>query len=260
MAKSKKDLNKRMIINITKNILHEYFEDQFDKISKKKFFDVIRRKNPYLFRSLGIEQTGELINACIESTLFASIETTFGSQFLEALVLSLLEEQYSSAKKCSSTGIDLEFIKDETTYLIAVKSGPHTFNSAGLKQQGINFSSAQKVFKTGATGRIKKVECIIGYTFGSKISKKTINIQNGVYEVRCGQDFWKFITGSELAYSYILEAIGNESKWVSDKINKLKSELVSNWYNEWEKNISVKLPNEVPWDDILNLVSLNKSA
>ena len=81
--------------------------------------DVIKRKNPYLFRAKGISSAHEFIKAVLDATVSSGEETTF-SNFLEKVAIFVCERVYGG-RKSGIVGIDLEFEDGSNKYLVSIK-------------------------------------------------------------------------------------------------------------------------------------------
>ncbi len=78
MEKDTLDLIKKYI-NENIDVFHDL---RLEKIGKLKLSEVLKRKNPYLFKAKNINSAAELIQSIADATLSSSEETLFG-KFLE---------------------------------------------------------------------------------------------------------------------------------------------------------------------------------
>jgi Type II restriction endonuclease EcoO109I len=175
---------------------------RLEGLKKLKFSDLLKRKNPYLFRAKNIQTASELVTGLLDAFLSSSEEKHFGD-FLEALAV-FVATQTSGGAKSSTAGVDIELFRDDVRYLIAVKSGPNWGNSSQYKALQGYFKNAVKVLRQSKhTGAIQPV---LGICYG-----KTAPQQNNDYWKLTGQAFWHFLSGSETLYAEIIEPIGYES-------------------------------------------------
>jgi len=96
---------------------------------------VLRKKNPYLFRAKNLNIAAELVVSILDAYLSSSEEKLFGD-FLEELGI-FISAKTCGGRKSVATGIDLEFERGATLYLVSIKSGPNWGNSSQQgKQEG----------------------------------------------------------------------------------------------------------------------------
>ncbi len=186
-------------------LLNELYERRFAALEGLTLSDLLS-KNPYLYRSLGINKHSELIDQLLAARISSSDETIFGNNFLEPLALWSAQHADShgeTGRKASvggGAGFDIA-IENSTSYLaIAVKSGKNIFNSQSAKGQNTEFDQLQ-----ARIAKMKKqFRKIIGYGYGRKSSRKI-----SVTESVAGQEFWTLLTGESDYYLRIAAVIGD---------------------------------------------------
>ena len=94
--------------------------------------DVIKRKNPYLFKAKNINTAQDFVKTILDAFLSSQEEGIFGG-FLEELAIFICSEVYGG-QKSSAEGIDLEFEKDSIRYIVSIKSGPNWENSSQMHE------------------------------------------------------------------------------------------------------------------------------
>lgn len=151
---------------------------------KADLLKILKQKNPYLFKAKNILTAQDLIQGFLDAFLSSQEETLFG-EFIEGLAIFVCDKVYG-AKKSNLTGIDLEFEKDGTIYVVEIKAGWNWGNASQIKQLKINFQNAIKELESKTR---KKVVAINGCCFGKdrKPDKKG-------YLKLCGQKFWELIS------------------------------------------------------------------
>ncbi|GAC1381939.1 MAG: hypothetical protein NVSMB33_08920 [Ktedonobacteraceae bacterium] len=106
------------------------------KLSDLKLRDVLRKKNPYLFRAIGLQKVSEIVTQILTAYMSSSDETIFGDAFFEPIV-----KLCSGGVVSPSKGVDVA-IETATVYkAISVKSGPNIFNSSQSEKQDQEFKS-----------------------------------------------------------------------------------------------------------------------
>jgi len=213
---------------------------------------ILKRKNPYLFRAKNVLTAQDVVKGLLDAHLSSQEETIFG-EFLEQLAIFICSKVYSG-KKSSAEGIDLEFEKDGTRYVITVKSGPNWGNSGQIANMKKNFVKAKKILRSNAPN--KRIVAINGCCYG-----RDNKPDKGEYYKFCGQRFWEFISGDKNLYTKIIKPLGYKAKEKNEDftqeyarvINKFTMEFAKDFCDDgkinWEKlvkfNSSIKPPTKV---------------
>jgi len=185
-------------------LLNILYSKRFDKLEDVDLQRLLK-KNPYLFRSIGLEDPNELIEAMLSAFLSSSDETLFGNDFFEplaywtALNAVIDGDDQLNVTVGSAAGTDLS-IETATSYLaIAVKSGLNIFNSQSTKGQSTEFNELQsRLRKLG-----KEIRPILGYGYGRHQARK-----KSIKEKHAGQAFWLLLSNEEEYYIRISHSIG----------------------------------------------------
>ena len=123
-------MNKELLLQSVQNRLNEFYARRINKLSKLDLKKTLKRKNPYLFRAVGMMDANEVIERLLGDFMSSSDETIFGDAFFEPLAKDL-----GAGTPSPSEGADV-VIETATAYkAIAVKSGPSVFNSQSRKRQ-----------------------------------------------------------------------------------------------------------------------------
>lgn len=198
---------------VNKNIIH--FHDKRLECLRKLDLKRLLKKNPYLFKAKNLNTAGELVASLLEAFLSSSEEKLFGD-FLETLAIFVADNQFSGHKS-TAQGIDLEIIRNNTHFIISIKSGSNWGNAAQHKKLESDFGNAIKVLKQSHLSI--NVQPILGICYGKT---KTNIVRN--YLKLVGQNFWYFISGDKEIYIDIIEPIGYRAKEHNEEflINKAK--------------------------------------
>lgn len=199
---NKKDIEKYISKNVSS--LHK---SRIDHLSKLKLKDVLRRKNPYLFKTMNIKIAEDMVRTLLDARLSSREETIFGD-FLEQLAIYINQKIYNGSKS-SSEGIDLEFDKDNKRYIVSIKSGPNWGNSQQIERIKDNFKKAKRRLRTSKSDI--EVIAVNGCCYG-----KCKETDKDNYYKYCGQEFWQLISGDENLYTEIIEPLG----YISDEDNE----------------------------------------
>ena len=162
--------------------IDSFHQNRISAIQNIRLNNVLKRKNPYLFRAKNINAAPELVQHIMDAFLSSSEEGLFG-QFLEGLAIFTNQLAYNG-QKSSAQGIDLEFTREGIRYIVAVKSGPNWGNSSQYQALRDNFKKASRVLRQSS--QIPHVQAVLGMCYG-----KSKDSDQGDYLKLYGQSFWK---------------------------------------------------------------------
>ena len=111
-------------------------KNRLKNLQKLKLNQILKRKNPYLFKAKNILTAQDLVKGLLDAHLSSQEETIFGD-FLEGLAIFINGKVYEG-KKSSAEGVDLEFNKDGKRYIVSIKSGPNWGNSSQINKMKDN--------------------------------------------------------------------------------------------------------------------------
>lgn len=187
---------------VEKNI-GTFHEKRLASLKKLKLEKLLKRKNPYLFKAKNIILPQSLVQSLLDAHLSSQEETIFGD-FLEGLAI-FVNEQSFGGRKSAAEGIDLEFDRKKTRFLISIKSGPNWGNSSQVKKMRQSFLIAKKIVRQRNASL--NVVAINGCCYGQESRP-----DKGDYFKYCGQQFWEFISGNSDLYFEIIEPLGHRAK------------------------------------------------
>lgn len=164
---------------------------------------LLRRKNPYLFKSKNLTVASDLVRSLLDAYLSSQEETLFGD-FLEGLAIYVAETVHGG-QKSAATGIDLEFAVGQVRYIVSIKSGPNWGNSSQIAKLRDNFAAAARVIRQG--NRTANVIAVNGCCYG-----RDSRPDKGGYFKYCGQEFWELLSGDADFYKRIIEPLGHNAK------------------------------------------------
>lgn len=211
--------------------------------------DVLKKKNPYLFRAKNLLTASDLVKSILDAFLSSSEEELFG-KFLEKLA-EFICETTQGGRKSSAEGLDLEFDRDMKRYLVAVKSGPNWGNSSQWKRLEENFRRA--VIVQRQANRNLDVRPVLGICYGKKRFK-----EKGNYEIYTGQRFWHFLSNDRDLYVDIIEPIGYEAKTRNDDFGERRAALENHFTMELIKQFC-KPDYSIDWEKLVQFNSGNLS-
>ena len=122
-------------------------------------------KNPYLYRSVGIQRPDHLLDGLLIGRISSSDETIFGNEFFEPLALWAAGEAQLPRHQVSvgaGAGQDISIESATEYFAIAVKSRKNIFNSQSDKGQKTEFDQLE--------ARLKKLKQafhkVVGFGYG----------------------------------------------------------------------------------------------
>ncbi|WP_242046393.1 MULTISPECIES: PmeII family type II restriction endonuclease [Calothrix] len=217
---------------LIQQVLTPFYDKRFEKLSKLKLKDVIKRKNPYLFKAKNIELAQDLVASIITAFLSSQEETIFGN-LLEGFAIHISQSLYGGFKS-KLNSVDLEFQRNETYYIVGIKSGTNWGNSAQISKMKDNFKKAkQLLIKQGITSNIVAINgCMYGKD--SNPLKEDLKDPDKTYFKYAGQEFWEFISGDANLYQEMIVPIGEEAKkkdeifqsTLNAKVNEMTFEFI----------------------------------
>lgn len=213
-----KPLNLDAVTQFVNENITGFHEKRLAKIQELNLRDVLRRKNPYLFRAKHIQSASELVSSLVDATLSSSEETLFGT-FLEEVAI-FINQLVFDGQKATTKGIDLDFRREGVRYLVAIKSGPNWGNSSQYQALEANFKTALKVVRQSQHSG--EVRAVLGMCYGHRIPS-----DRGTYESKEGQAFWEFVSGSTTLYQDLIEPLGYEARAHNDRYLHEKNALLN---------------------------------
>lgn len=239
-------LYERMYEYVEKNI-PIFHQKRLDKLIGMKLIDVLKRKNPYLYRAKGLECADEIVSSLMEAFLSSQEETLFGS-WMEGFAIFINHIAFGGVKS-GIPGIDLEFEREGIRYIVSLKSGPNWGNSAQVEKMRQYFLQAKKRIAQISN---QTVIAVNGCYYG--IDR---NPNKGDYLKLCGQPFWELISGIPDLYVQIIEPLGHKARERNEQFmkeyNKVRNKLIREFANHF-----CKPSGEIDWDRLVKLVSSEK--
>lgn len=214
---------------------------KFDDLTLKR---MLKRKNPYMFRAHNIQSVSEFADALLAAHISSSDESIFG-QFLEDLAVFICGETFGG-RKSAATGVDLEFERDGTYYLVAIKSGPNWANSSQWAQLRRNLDSAVTVIRQNRHTSPPLGVC--GMCYGDRRSSSF-----GTHRKVYGQNFWSLISGLDDLYLTIIQPLEYRAKEHNDvylaALNRVRNQFMADISTEF------LIDGQLDWPGIVSFCS-----
>lgn len=205
------------------------------------------KKNPYLFKAKNITTAHELITGLLDAFLSSSEEKLFGD-FLEELAVFIASMTFNGHKS-TAPGVDLEFFKNETHYIVSIKSGTNWGNSSQHKKLKEDLEKA--VIRVKQSHHVRNVQSVLGICYG----KTKTSFLHG-YQKVVGQTFWFLISDNEELYKEIIEPIGYRAKEHNEIFLKEKSRVVNRFSKQFLDFYCFE-NGDINWDKLVEFNSGN---
>jgi hypothetical protein len=152
-------------------------------------------------------------------------------------------------QKSSSPGIDLEFNRDDTRFIVAVKSGPNWGNSSQYRALRESFRTASIVLRQSR--QVIHVQPVPGICYG-----RSRDVDRGDYIKLCGQSFWNFISDDPNLYIDIVEPLGYEAQKRNDAFLNQKTNTYNRLVREFTNEFCYET-GEIDWTKLVKFNSGN---
>lgn len=242
-----KKLHNKVILKYIEENIGTFHEKRVLCLEKLKLTQVLKRKNPYLFKAKNVETAEQIIRGFMEAHISSNEETIFGD-WLEGLAI-FINEKVFNGHKSGITGIDLEFSSENIKYIVTIKSGPKWANSSQLKKMLTDFKTAKKTLTT-SNSKIHII-AVNGCCYGNDNKPN-----KGEYFKYCGQQFWHFISGDKNLYTDIIEPLGIDAKSKNENFNRSYTNVLNKFTREFA-NKFCKKNGEIDWKNLVKFNSEN---
>lgn len=241
-----KQLNLNEVVEFVEANIGSFHKRRLENLGNLKLINVLKRKNPYLFKAKNVLNANDLVKDLMNAHLSSQEESIFG-EFLEELAIFVCSKVYSG-KKSTAEGIDLEFEKDGTLYLVAIKSGPNWGNSSQISRMRENFRQAQRRLRQNRN--ITNIVAVNGCCYG-----RDNQPDKGDYQKFCGQRFWEFISGNNQLYLELIEPLAHTAKEKNETFHSAYEQVLNLFVQEFMENFCDQ--GVINWE---KLVQFNSST
>lgn len=240
-------LNLKDVTQYVEDNIGIFHQKRISSLSTLKLSNVLKRKNPYLFKAKYVLTAQEIIKGLVDAHISSNEETIFGD-WLEGLAIFINEKVFFGWKS-GITGIDLEFDSEGIRNIVTIKSGPNWGNSSQISKMKADFITAQKTLRTSNSKII--IKSVNGCCYG-----KDNKPDKGDYFKYCGQRFWEFISGNEDLFVDIIEPLGHKARQKNDDFIESYSEMINKFTKEFS-NQYCSNNGKIEWE---KLVRFNSEA
>ena len=240
-----KALDIQKVVQYVEENIGYFHQKRIQSLDKLKLSQVLKRKNPYLFKAKYMQTSEQIIRGIVDAHISSNEETIFGN-WLEGLAIFISNEVYRGYKS-GITGIDLEFDKENIRYIVTIKSGNNWGNSSQIKKMISDFKTAKKTLRT-SNSQINVV-AINGCCYG-----KENNPDKGDYFKYCGQEFWEFISGNKDLYTELIEPLGHQAKEKNEEFMLSYTQMINKFTREFPNNFCKK-NGDIDWKKLVEFNS-----
>ena len=240
-------LNLKSVSQYVEHNIGYFHEKRIQSLDGLKLTQVLKRKNPYLFKAKHVLTAEQIIRGIVDAHISSNEETIFGD-WLEGLAIFINSKVFGGYKS-GITGIDLEFDYNGVRNIVTIKSGPNWGNSSQIAKMVADFKTAKKTLRTSNSQL--NVVAVNGCCYG-----RDNNPDKGDYFKFCGQRFWEFISGNTELYTEIIEPLGHRAKEKNDEFVYSYSHMINKFTREFS-NEFCKDNGEIFWE---KLVSFNSAT
>ena len=245
-----KPITQQEITDYVEANIQNFHQRRLEKLQKLKLMDVIKRKNPYLFKAKDINTAQDFVKTILDAFLSSQEEGIFGG-FLEELAIFICAEVYGG-QKSSAEGIDLEFEADGIRYIVSIKSGPNWGNSSQIAKLRDNFGKAKRILSTNRSSM--NVVAVNGCCYG-----RDRKPNKGEYQKYCGQEFWEFISGDEDLYTDIIEPLGHQAKQRNEQFMQEYAKVINRFTSEFIGTFC-HADGNILWEEIVKFNSAGTTS
>lgn len=217
-------LNLNDVTQYVEENIGTFHQKRIAGLNNLKLKRILGKKNPYLFKAKYLLTAQDIIKSLTDAFISSQEETIFGD-WLEGLAIFVSQKVYQG-RKSGITGVDLEFDKDNTRFIVTIKSGPNWGNSSQIKKMRADFMTAQKTLRTSNSKL--KIIAVNGCCYG-----RDNKPDKGDYFKYCGQKFWEFISGDPELFIKLIEPLGHKSKERNDDFIQTYSNVINKFTREF---------------------------
>ena len=221
--------------------LGDFYDRRILKVSRLKLRKTLPRKNPYLFRALGIQRAHEIVERLMADSLSSSDESIFGNAFFEPIARIA-----SGGTVSDASGVD--FVVETETHItsVAMKSGPNPYNASQKSKQSQDFLAVRsRLYKMH-----KQFDPVLAHGYGMKNSPNS-----GLsYRDSSGQGFWHEMTGDPDFYLKLIRLMRDEPAKHRQEYQPKWDATVNRFTAEFIRDFCLE-DGSIDWEKLVRLVS-----
>lgn len=221
--------------------LRDFYERRIQKISGIRLRQSLRRKNPYLFKALGIQKASEIVERLLTDSLSSSDESIFGDAFFEPVARIV-----SGGTVSDASGVDFVVETENRITSVAMKSGPNPYNASQKSKQSLDFVAVRnRLYKMH-----KEFDPVLGHGYGRRNSPN-IGL---LYRDSSGQAFWHEMTGDPDFYLKLIRLMRDEPTKHRQEYQPKWDAAVNRFTAEFVRDYCLS-DGSIDWEKLVRLVS-----
>jgi site-specific DNA-methyltransferase (cytosine-N4-specific) len=240
---------------LAEHVITPFYNTRLQGLNSLHLNNVLKRKNPYLFKAKNVEVAGDFVKGIVDAFLSSQEETIFGN-LLEGFAIYASSILYGGFKS-QLKSVDLEFERDGIYYIVGIKSGINWGNSDQVNKMRDNFKLSKERLR--AEGKMTEIVAVNGCIYGKDRNPYKANPDpDKCYYKYAGQDFWNFVSGDDELYREIIVPIDQEARQKDEtfkqayaaKINEMTQDFVNNFMTN----------NQIDWIKLVDYVSRREGS
>ena len=221
--------------------LRDFYERRIQKVSGLRLRQSLRRKNPYLFKALGIQKASEIVERLLTDSLSSSDESIFGDAFFEPVARIV-----SGGTVSDASGVDFVVETENRITSVAMKSGPNPYNASQKSKQSLDFVAVRsRLYKMH-----KEFDPVLGHGYGRRNSPNS----GLLYRDSSGQAFWHEMTGDSDFYLKLIRLMRDEPTKHRQEYQPKWDAAVNRFTAEFVRDYCLS-DGSIDWEKLVRLVS-----
>lgn len=236
---------------LAEHVITPFYSIRLERLESLRLNDVLKKKNPYLFKAKNIQLAGELVKGVVDAFLISQEETMFGN-LLEGFAIYVSSLLYGGFKS-DLKSVDLEFERDGTYYVVGIKSSTNWGNADQIAKLRDNFKAARQILR--ARGVTSSIMAVNGCMYGKdrRPFKQHTDPEKSYYKY-AGQEFWRFISGDDSLYREIIAPIDKEARQKDEDFRKAYAAKVNEMTQDFTSRFMTP-DNQIDWLGMIDYVS-----
>lgn len=241
--------------HLVTHVLNPFYNKRFEKLGQLQLRDILKRKNPYLFKAKNIELAQDFVKSIIDAFLSSQEETIFGN-LLEGFAIYISQTLYGGFKS-NLNSVDLEFERDGIYYIVGIKSGTNWGNSDQINRMKDNFKKARQILRQ--RGVTQEIVAVNGCMYGKDRNPLKANSDpDQVYYKYAGQDFWGFISQDDNLYQEMIVPIDIEAKKKDEIFQATYHAKINEMTQEFMRDFMTN--HQIDWVKLVDYVSKREDS
>ena len=239
-------MNADQLEQLVRECLANFYRRRVSALDGLNLRDLLRRKNPYLFRAAAIATASEMIERLLAAHISSSDEAVFGEEFFEPICKAV-----SGAQAAGVPGVDFTIETQESFQAITLKSGPNAFNSSQVSKQNEQFDALQRSLQATVRRVRKAFIPIMGCGYGRVDSQPT---RARRYAKLAGQSFWQRITGDAHFYLKLVRLMRDDPDKHRESFDQSWARAVNRFARDFLQQFCDPAGN-ILWEDLVQFNS-----